>query len=68
METEMDMYTAVAIAEGMQEADDEETLDAYQYLVDNGIIWKLQGGFGRVAQHLIDAGLISAIEPLGENQ
>jgi hypothetical protein len=58
METEMDMYTAVAIAEGMQEADDEETLDAYQYLVDTGIIWKLQGSFGRVAQHLIDAGLI----------
>jgi hypothetical protein len=58
METEMNMYTAVAIAEGMQEADDEETLDAYQYLVDTGIIWKLQGSFGRVAQHLIDAGLI----------
>ena len=52
------MYTAVAIAEGMQEADDEETLDAYQYLVDTGIIWKLQGSFGRVARHLIDAGLI----------
>jgi hypothetical protein len=58
MEAEMDMYTAVAIAEGMQEADDEETLDAYQYLVDTGIIWKLQGSFGRVAQHLIDAGMI----------
>jgi hypothetical protein len=58
MEAEMDVYTAVAIAEGMQEADDEETLDAYQYLVDTGIIWKLQGSFGRVAQHLIDAGLI----------
>jgi hypothetical protein len=58
METEMDMYTAVAIAEGMQEADDDETLDAYQYLVDTGMVWKLQGSFGRVAQHLIDAGLI----------
>lgn len=58
METEMDMFTAVAIAEGMVEADDDETLDAYQYLVETGIIWKLQGSFGRVAQHLIDAGLI----------
>ena len=58
METEMDMFTAVAIAEGMVEADDEETLDAYQYLVDTGRVWQLQGSFGRVAQHLIDAGLI----------
>lgn len=58
METEMDMYTAVAIAEGMVEADDDATLDAYQYLVDTGLVWKLQGSFGRVAQHLIDAGLI----------
>jgi hypothetical protein len=48
----------VAIAEGMVDADDDETLDAYQYLVDTGIIWQLQGSFGRVAQHLIDAGLI----------
>ena len=58
METEMDMFTAVAIAEGMVEADDDETLDAYQYLVDTGRVWQLQGSFGRVAQHLIDAGLI----------
>jgi hypothetical protein len=58
METEMDMFTAVAIVEGMQDAEDEEMLDAYQYLVDTGLVWHLQGSFGRVAQHMIDAGLI----------
>jgi hypothetical protein len=58
METEMDMFTAVAIVEGMQDAEDEEMLDAYQYLVDTGLVWQLQGSFGRVAQHMIDAGLI----------
>lgn len=55
---DMDLFTAVAIVEGMQEAEDDEMLDAYQHLVDTGIVWKLQGSFGRVAQHMIDAGLI----------
>ena len=58
MESKMDAFTAVAIAEGIQDADDDETIDAYQYLVDTGLVWQLQGSFGRVAQHLIDAGLI----------
>lgn len=56
----MDNYTAVGIAEGFLEADSEEQfLEAWQYLVDTGIVWQLQGWFGRTAQALIDNGYIS---------
>ena len=29
-------------------------IEAYQHLIDNGIIWKLQGTFGRMAATLIE--------------
>jgi hypothetical protein len=57
----MDSYTAVGIAEGFVEADSEEqVLQAWQYLVDTGMAWKLQGWFGRTAQSLINQGYITA--------
>lgn len=57
----MDNFTAVAIAEGFWAAEsEEEMLAAWQHLVDTGLVWKLQGWFGRTAQHLIDEGVISA--------
>jgi len=34
--------------------DIDTQIEAYQYLIDNGIIWKLQGRFGRVAANLIE--------------
>lgn len=55
----MDNYTAVGIAEGFIEADNEEqVLAAWQHLVNTGLAWSLQGWFGRTAQRLIDDGLI----------
>ena len=55
----MDNFTAVGIAEGFIEADSEEqVLAAWQHLVNTGMAWRLQGWFGRTAQHLIDQGLI----------
>lgn len=56
----MDNYTAVGIAEGFIEAEtDEQVLQAWQYLVDTGLAWSLQGWFGRTARQLIDEGFIT---------
>lgn len=59
----MDNFTATGLAEGFIEADSEEqVLEAWQHLVDTGLAWKLQGWFGRTAQHLISEGYINAPE------
>lgn len=51
----MDAYTAVGIAEGFVESESEEqVIEAWQFLVDSGMAWTLQGWFGRQA----DEGLI----------
>jgi hypothetical protein len=55
---QMDAYTACAIAEGF--SDSEPTVDemnaAWQFLIDTGLCWKLQGWYGRNAARLIEDG------------
>ena len=56
----MDNYTATMIVEGVIETDtEEEVIEAWQHLVDTGLAWQLQGSFGRMAQQLIDKGVIN---------
>lgn len=56
-------YHAVALAEGFEEGNESQVLDAWQHLVDTGLVWHLQGWFGRQARQMIDAGIIrSAIQ------
>ena len=55
----MTKYEAVGIAEGFIEAESkEQVIKAYQYLVNTGIAWTLQGRFGRNANYLIEQGLV----------
>ena len=61
METrKMTPYLATAIAEGFCEgegASEDEQIIAWQYLIDTGMAWSLQGWFGRRASELIEAGI-----------
>ena len=55
-------YIACAIAEGFCEgegASAEQQLQAWAYLIKDGIVWSLQGFYGRNATSLIENGLIT---------
>ena len=52
---------AIDIIEGLEPAPsgltyDEAYLQSFQLLINNGVIWQLQGWYGRKAQYLIDMG------------
>ena len=57
----MNNFTATGLAEGFIEAESEEqVIKAWQHLVDTGLVWSLQGWFGRTATQLIEQGIIKA--------
>ena len=50
-----DIHQAVGRAEGYIPCDTaEEEIQAWQYLIDTGVAWRLQGWFGRQANFLIE--------------
>mgnify|MGYP003651026958 CR=1 FL=1 len=55
---------AIGVAEGYEEAEGEdEYFAAWQYLLDSGLCWTLQGWFGRMAIRLLEEGRITAAKP-----
>ena len=42
------------------ELDEVETIELFQHLIDSGLVWRLQGTYGRMAQDLIKAGVCNA--------
>jgi len=57
MEKTFDLVGAIIEYEGGGMSD-EDTLELFQRLVDNGMAWTLQGHYGRTARALIEAGHI----------
>lgn len=56
---EINDYTAVGLAEGFIEAENEEQIiKAWQHLHDTGLAYRLQGWFGRTVRDLIEEGII----------
>ena len=53
-----DVHVAIGKAEGYIPCRNlHEEIIAWQYLIDTGMAWKLQGWFGRQAMFLIEQGL-----------
>ena len=59
----MDLKTAIALIENDDDADAEKVLSAWQWLVDEGHVWKLQGWYGRTAADMIDDGILRTAKP-----
>jgi len=42
------------------EAEEEEVITEFQNMINSGIVWQLQGFYGRIAANLIEAGLCTS--------
>ncbi len=55
----MDLHTAIGKCEGYIKCDTaEEEVKAWQFLVDTGMAWQLQGWFGRQAESMLAMGIL----------
>ena len=55
----MTAHQAIGLAEGFIESESEgQVTEAWQYLLDVGLVWQLQGWFGRTAVAMIKEGIL----------
>ena len=68
---QIDNYTAVQIVEGNIRASQQERLEAFQHLVNTGLVWRLRGELVGMAKDLIaawPASKVSATVPRSEER
>ena len=52
----MTLHDAIMTIECDDAATDYDIISAFQFLIDTGTVWDLQGWYGRTANHLIQQG------------
>lgn len=52
----MDTMMAIGIIEGNYEVDEDIYIEAWQSIINSGIVWQLQGSYQRGATALIEMG------------
>ena len=63
------LFNATMIAEGaMEPTPTMSYVQAWQHLVDTGMVWQLQGWFGRAAARMIADGTIDPAPIVDESQ
>lgn len=53
----MDINTMILFEDGQLDAD--QVVELFQQLLDTGVLWHLQGSYGRLGVHLLEQGLIT---------
>jgi hypothetical protein len=60
-EITMTPFLATSLVEGLEpDATEEQLIEAWQYLHNTGLAYRLQGWYGRTATSLIESGVINA--------
>ena len=54
----MNSMIAMQLVEGILDAEEQDVIDAMQHLIDTGMIHTLPGRYGRLAQEMIDDGVV----------
>ena len=54
----MDKFDTVSFIMSYEngELDDYAIIEGFQHLIDSGLVWQLQGSYGRMAERLINLG------------
>ena len=53
---QFNLFEKIIAYESGELNEEEEIIELFQYLIDTGNAWTLQGSYGRMAMHLIKLG------------